>query len=225
MHCWVGGLKNPFMPPDTEIRSWLRLFAQWLHQSQSTRSKHKPIQTYDRWTEGDERVLESRLSLLADDDPRFHRPGAIATWNLVNRTANEAGVLITLDNLYQLSTELKSNKTTEALNRGLERSTGLTHRFQVSWVFKTSQKLQFIVIDSFDIDLANQFVDEAPKDIIRYTALDAFSMRVIPTMGWKERIYHFPWYESIRHLAPRKGCPENPKYRRLCKRIQRVTLT
>ena len=212
------------MAADIELRSWLWVFGQWLRSINKVKLS-KPIVTYDRWVEGDKRVLESRLNLLGESDFRFKRPGAIATWNLVNRSFPAGGVLITLDNLYKLSNELVPNKRTDSIKRGLERSLGLTHRFQASWVVRGSAQFRFIIIDSFDIDLASQFVDEAPRDIIRYVALDAFSMRMIPSMNWQERVYHFPWYETIRQLSPRKGCPENPRYRRLCKRIQRVTLS
>lgn len=209
---------------DTELRSWLWVFGQWLRSINKIKLP-KPAVTYDRWVEGDKRVLESRLNLLSEGDFRFKRPGAIATWNLVNRSFPTGGVLITLDNLYKLSSELPPSNRTELIRRGLERSLGLTHRFQVSWVVRGSAKFRFIIIDSFDVDLASQFVDEAPRDIVKYVALDAFSMRAIPNLSWQERIYHFPWYEVIRQLSPRKGCPENPRYRRLCKRIQQVTLS
>lgn len=210
-----------------DFKAWLKVFGRWLTLFNSSKAKRpKPLVTYERYLEGDNKVLESRLSLLVDNDSRFHRPGAIATWNLINREFPHNGVLITLDNLFRLTAELDpKHKGTDTIKRGLERSLGLTHRFQVSWVVGAHSKFSFVLIDSFDIDLSSQFVDESARDIIRYAAIDAFSMRIIPTIRWSDRIYHFPWYETIRQLSPRKGCPENPRYRRLCRRIQKVTFS
>lgn len=212
------------MNQQSELYSWLWLFGRWLRETTRNKSKlPKPLSVYDRWTEGDKKILESRLALLPDTDSRFRRPGAVATWNLINKEFPAGGVLITLDNLYKLSLELPKDKRGEIVKQGLQRSSGLTHRFQVSWVLKSDRHFRFVVIDSFDIDLASQFIDEAPKDVIRYVALEAFSMRLIPGLNWQQRIYHFPWYETIRWLSSRKGCPENPRHRRLCKRIVKVT--
>ena len=61
------------MLPDFE--AWLRLFGRWLRDYQV--QNPKPLMTEERWIEGKERILESRLSLIADRDIRFNRPGCI----------------------------------------------------------------------------------------------------------------------------------------------------
>lgn len=208
---------------DESFKRWLKIFGLWLKQTQV--KAVKPLITYDRWLEEQPgRILDTRLSMLSDDDIRFKRPGAIATWNLINHSEPNGGVIITLDNLHRLTAQLDSHrKDSEFIRRGLERSLGLTHRFQVSWVFRSGDKFRFVIIDSIDIDLSSQFIDESARDIIRYLAIEAFSMRRIPSMSWRERIYFFPWLDSILQLSPKKGCPDNPRHRRLCRRIQRVS--
>ncbi len=219
-----------------EFNSWLKFFAHWLRSSplgKTDAPRPRALQEYERWLPSEKeqegkRTLDCRLSLLREDDPRIPpRLGGIATWRLINHQAPNGAVLITLDNLFKLSKELPAGGSlTPVIRRGLERSLGLTHRFQVVWLFRSAshKQLRFILIDSFDIDLSCQFVDEAPKDVVKHLAIEVFSMRIIPTLDWKERIYNFPWYELIREFSPRKGCPTEPRYRRLCKRIQNVTI-
>lgn len=216
-----------------ELNSWLRLFARWLRTSVGKQSPVRPqaLQEYERWLpeqEGGKRILDCRLSLLSENDPRIPaRFGGIATWRLIHHQAPNGAILMTLDNLFKLSKELPPNSPlAPVIQRGLERSLGLTHRFQIVWLFRTSahKPLKFILIDAFDIDLSCQFVDESPKDVIKHLAIEVFSMRIIPAMDWQERIYHFPWYELIREFSPRKGCPTDPRHRRLCARIQNVTI-
>jgi hypothetical protein len=216
-----------------EFNCWLRFFAQWLKRSMGKpgQIKSQSVLEYERWlpsTEEDgRRRLASRLSLLNEDDPLIpSRFGAICTWKLICHQAPQGAVLITLDNLFRLSKEIPPNSPfAPSVKTGLQRSLGLTHRFQVIWLFRVNPQkpLRFTLIDAFDIDLSCQYVDESPKDIIKHLAIQTFSMREIPSMDWKERIYFFPWYDLIAELSPRKGCPTNPRYRILCKRIQSVT--
>ncbi len=200
----------------TEVH-WLNLLGRWLLQT--VPKPPKPILIYERRSG---KVLESKLSLLPDSDSRFPlRPGAVATWNLVDRQAPTGGVVITLDNLLRLGKESKQIE----IQRGLERSQNLTHRFQVSWVFKNRDQFRFIVIEAFDVDLSSHYIDEAPREIVRLMALEAFSMRPVPNLPWQERIYHFPWFVTISFFSPRKGCPTNPRSRPLCKRMHKVTFS
>ncbi len=222
---------NSNAEPNQEFSYWIRAFGTWLFLSVAGKSKQelpKTLIEHRRYMDVEgKQILDGRLSLLNDDDPRFpHRPGAIATWNLVNYQAKNGGVLVTLDNLYKLSLQLDpSKKSSDMIRRGLQRSLGLTHRFQVVWIFRSaSNKLRLTVIDAFDIDLASQFIDESAFDVVRIAALEAFSMRPIPSMSWRERIYHFPWENTLKDIAPKKNCPKDPKIRRLCKRCQNVTL-
>lgn len=204
--------------PDLELRSWLQLFGRWL--SQAATKPSKPLMVYER--RSGEKELETKLSLLPDADLRFpRRPGAVSTWLLVDRREPKIGVFITLDNLLALAA---ANPQIE-IKKSLQRSQGLTHRVQVSWAISSPGRFSFIVIDCLDIDLANQYIDEAPREIIRLTALEAFNMRPVEGLPWRDRIYHFPWLDTIQYLAPKKGCPEHPRYRRLCKRIQKVTFS
>jgi hypothetical protein len=197
---------------------WLKLFGRWLLRSVS--KPPTPLFFYEQRAE--EGILNTKLSLLPDSDKRFpQRPGAIATWNLVTKEAPKVGLFLTLDNLIQLDQQTNQIE----IKRGLQRSQGMTHRFQASWVIKPKDRFRFIVIDSFDIDLANQYIDEAPREVVRHVALEAFNMRPVQGLPWRDRIYHFPWLDAIQYIAPKKGCPENPRYRRLCKRIQKVTFS
>lgn len=197
---------------------WLKLLGRWLLQVAP--KPPKPLLIYERRTE---ELLESKLSLLADSDSRFQRPGAVATWLLVDRQEPTVSLFVSLDNLLRLAAEAKEIE----IKRGLERSQGLTHRFQASWVLRSSvgQKFHFIIIEAFDIDLANQYIDEAPREILRHLMLDIFNMRPVPGLKWKERIYNFPWIGTIEYFSSKKGCPTSPRYRRLCKRIQKVTFS
>jgi hypothetical protein len=199
-------------PPEIQ---WLKLLGRWL--SKTAPKPPKPLMFYEKRA-GD--ILDAKLSLLPDFDKRFpSRPGAVASWNLVNRQAPSTGLFITLDNLIRLDRETSQAE----IKRGLERSQGLTHRFQVSWVVGGGDRFHFVVIEAVDIDLSNQYVDEAPAEVIRLTARDAFDMRPVPGLDWKDRIYNFPWLGTIEQFSPKKGCPEHPRHRRLCKRIQKVT--
>lgn len=209
---------TPSIPKMIRVETdWLKLLGRWLLKTAP--KPPDPLIVYKRET-GD--VLDAKLSLLPDTDKRFPlRPGAVATWNLINRQAPNVGLFITLDNLIRLGRETNQVE----IKRGLERSQGMTHRFQVSWVIKASDRFHFVVIEAVDIDLSNQYVDEAPYDVIRLTARDAFDMRPVPGLQWKDRIYNFPWIGTIEHFSPKKGCPEHPRYRRLCKRIQKVTFS
>lgn len=209
----------------TELKAWVQVFGNWLKNQESR--KPLPLITEERYQELPKRALECKLSLLSDEDFRFRRPGAVATWNLIHKDAPTGGLLLTLDNLVRLQLELDPKRqSSEIVKRGLERSMGLTHRFQATWLFKTSQSesLKFVLITSFDIDLSSHYIDEAAREVLRYAALDAFNMRAIPSVPWRERIYHFPWYESIAQISPRKGCPSQPRVRALCRRVQNVTL-
>jgi hypothetical protein len=213
-----------------ELNSWLRLFAQWLKSRKKPQGKKSPaLQEYERWLpeeEGQQRTLDCRLTMLRDDNIAVPRLGGVCTWKLIHHQAPSGAVLITLDNLFRLSKEIPTKSPLyPVIQRGLERSLGLTHRFQVIWLFRTQPEkpLRFTLIDAFDIDLSCQFVDESPKDIIRSLALEVFGMRKVPSLDWKERVFFFPWYDSISELAPRKGCPTNPRHRILCKRIQNIT--
>lgn len=201
--------------PETD---WLKLLGRWLLR---TAAKHpKPLLEYERRTAN---TLDSKLSLLSEADIRFpRRPGAIASWNLIDRQAPAAGVFITLDNLLRLGAESHHPE----IKKGLQRSQNLTHRFQVSWVVRRDkEKFHFVIIDAFDVDLANAYVDEAPKEIIRLVALEAFNMRSVPGLSWQERIYHFPWFNYLQYFSPKKGCPVNPTRRQLCRRMQKVTFS
>lgn len=197
---------------------WLKLLGRWLIKTAVQRPK--PIEVYRR---GTDEILDSKLSLLSEADARFpRRPGAIASWNLVDRQAPKAGVILTLDNLFRLGVESSHPE----IKRGLARSQNLTHRFQVSWVVRRSPgKFHFVIIDAFDIDLSNAYIDEAPREIVRLVALEAFNMRKVPGLSWQERIYHFPWFNQIQYLSPKKGCPVNPQRRQLCQRMQKVTFS
>ncbi len=209
----------------TELKAWIQIFGGWLKTQE--KGKPLPLITEERYQETPKRVLECKLSLLADDDQKSKRPGAIATWNLIHKDAPTGGLLLTLDNLVKLQLELDPKRqSTEIVRRGLERSMGLTHRFQATWLFKNHQsdQLKFVMITAFDIDLSSHYIDEAAREVLRYAALDAFNMRAIPSVPWRERIYHFPWYESIAQISPRKGCPAQPRVRALCRRVQNVTL-
>jgi hypothetical protein len=213
--------------PD-DFRFWLKLFSRWLIGFQSTSAKQqiKPLEFFERRLADGK--LETRLTLLPDNDNRFgRRSGATATWKLVHHAAPGGTLLITLDNLYKLSLEMEPSQQSEIIRRGIERSKGLTHRFQVTWFFWSASagKLRFILIDSFDIDLSSRFVDESARDIIRTVVLDAFTMRSIPSMNWRERIQYFPWAESIRQLSPLKGCPQNPRLRQLTTKMHKVTVS
>lgn len=208
-----------------ELRAWLRIFGRWLMHHQI--AKPKPILTEERWLEGSPRVLESRLSLLPDNDPRFHRPGSVVTWKLVNHQAPNGGVLLTLDNLFRLSAELPKNNNSPLILRGLERSKGMTHRVQAIWLYRYTRdsSLRLVLLSAFDIDLSGHYIDESAKEIIRYTALDAFNMRSVPGLNWRERVSQFPWYETITQLSSRKGGPVNPRVRLLCRRVQKVSMS
>lgn len=209
----------------SDFHFWLKLFGRWLLGMQEFSRKIKPLEVFERrLVDG---KLETRLSMLPDNDTRFGlRPGAIATWKLIHHQARDGALLITLDNLYRLSTEMPATKQAEIIKRGLERSSGLTHRFQATWFFRSeSGKLRFTLIDSFDIDLSSRFVDEPARDIIRLVALDLFTMRPVASMQWRERVQFFPWYESIRQLSPKKGCPQDPRWRQLARRMQKVTIS
>jgi hypothetical protein len=197
---------------------WLKMFGRWL--AKTAPKPPKPLMFYETRA-GD--ILDAKLSLLPDSDKRFpRRPGAVSTWNLVNRQAPNTGLFITLDNLIRLDKETNQAE----IKRGLQRSQGLTHRFQVSWVVKGgSNRFHFVVVEAIDIDLSNQYVDEAPAEIVRLTAREAFDMRPVPGLAWQDRIYNFPWLGTIEHFSPKKGCPEHPRHRRLCMRIQRVTFS
>lgn len=207
-----------------ELKAWLRIFGNWLkhHQTQSP----KPILTEERWLEQTPRKLESRLSLLPDNDPRFKRPGSISTWKIINSSEPNGGLLITLDNLFRLSTELPNNKNSPIILKGLERSRGMTHRFQALWLYRYSKDstLRLVLLSAFDIDLSGHYVDESAKEVVRYTALDVFNMRSVAGLSWRERTAQFPWYETISQLSPRKGCPTNPRVRLLCRRVQKVSM-
>ncbi|HEY9299964.1 MAG TPA: hypothetical protein VIQ31_27080 [Phormidium sp.] len=209
----------------SELKAWIQIFGGWLKVQE--KRKPLPLMTEERYQETPKRVLECRLSLLADDDPKSRRPGAVATWNLIHKDAPTGGLLLTLDNLVRLQLELDPKRqSTEIVKRGLERSMGLTHRFQATWIFKSAQSsnLRFVMITAFDVDLSSHYIDEAAREVLRYAALDAFNMRAIPSVPWRERIYHFPWYESIAQISPRKGCPTQPRVRALCRRVQNVTI-
>lgn len=210
-----------------DFEAWLQLFARWLRDYHST--SPKPLMTEERWIEEkDERVLDSRLSLIPQGDNRFHRPGAVCTWKLVHRDAPNGGVLITLDNLLRLRNQLPPNsKNSPVILQGLERSMGLTHRFQAIWLYRYSadSRLRFILLTAIDIDLSSHYVDESACEVVRYVALDCFNMRSIPSLSWKERVSQFPWYESISQFAPKKGCPSNPRCRVLCRRVQKVSFS
>lgn len=210
---------------DNFFKAWLQVFGRWLmHHNQTP---PKPLMTEERWIEGPPRQLESRLTLLPDEDERFRRPGAIATWKLVNRSAPNGGLLVTLDNLFKLASDLPpTSKSAPIILRGLERSLGLTHRFQAAWIYRYSpeSKLRFIMLACLDIDLSSHYIDESAKEVIRYTVLDAFNMRNT-ALSWQERVTLFPWYETIAQLSPKKGCPSNPRCRVLCRRTQKVTFS
>lgn len=183
------------MLPDFE--AWLRIFGRWLMDYQV--QNPKPLMTEERWIEGSERILESRLSLIPERDIRFNRPGAIATWKLINKDAPNGGVLLTLDNLFRLSRELPAgSKNSPMILRGLERSMGLTHRFQAIWLYRrtSDSKLRFILLSALDIDLSSHYINESAKEVLRYVALGAFNMRSVPSLSWKERMSQFPWYSS-----------------------------
>ncbi len=210
-----------------DFTAWLEIFGRWLKGQEKKPSQ--PIISEERWIEEDNgrRILECRLSLLRDDDNRFVRPGAIATWNLINYQAPQGGLLITLDNLFRLQSQLNpSNPKADLIRKGLHRSLGLTHRFQVTWLFKRDKDspLRFILISALDLDLASQYIDESAKEVVRYVALEAFNMRHVPALPWRERLQQFPWYETIAQIAPRKGCPHNPRVRVLCRRAQKVSM-
>jgi hypothetical protein len=198
---------------------WLKIFGRWLMTLASAPKLPKPLIMYERRA-GES--LDAKLSLLPDSDSRFRqRPGAIATWSLITKEAPHAGVFFTLDNLIQLDQQTNQIE----IKRGLQRSLGMTHRFQVSWVIKPKEQFRFVIIDSFDIDLTHQYIDEAPREIMRHVALEAFNLRPVEGLHWRDRIYHFPWLDAIQYIAPKKGCPEQPRFRRLCKRIQKVTFS
>jgi hypothetical protein len=201
--------------PETD---WLKLLGRWLLKTAP--KPPKSLLVYERRT-GE--ILESKLSLLPDTDKRFFRPGAVATWKLADRREPTVSLFVTLDNLLRLASESKQIE----IQRGLQRSQGMTHRFQASWVVQSAANglFHFVVIEALDIDLSNQYIDEAPREIIRHLVLDVFNMRPVEGLPWRERIYHFPWLDTIQYFAPKKGCPEHPRYRRLCKRIQKVTFS
>lgn len=205
----------PMIQPEVH---WLKLLGRWLLRTAPLPSK--PLIVYERRAGN---VLDSKLSLLPDGDSRYpQRPGAVATWKLVDRQEPRIAVFVTLDNLLRLASESKQVE----IHKGLQRSQGLTHRFQASWVTKsTAGKFHFVVIEAFDVDLSNQYIDEAPREIIRHLVLEVFNMRPVEGLNWRDRIYHFPWLDTIQYFAPKKGCPEHPRYRRLCKRIQKVTFS
>lgn len=209
-----------------DFKAWLWIFGRWLMDYQI--QKPNPLMSEERWIEGKQRVLESRLSLIPDNDVRFQRPGAVCTWKLINKDAVNGGILITLDNLFRLATELpNSSKNSPMILRGLERSMGLTHRFQAIWLYRrtSDSKLRFILLSALDIDLSSHYIDESAREVVRYVALDAFNMRPVPSLSWKERMSQFPWYESLAQFAPKKGCPSNPRCRVLCRRVQKVNFS
>lgn len=209
----------------SELKAWLRVFGNWLMQHQI--ASPQPLMSEERWIESPNRKLESRLSLLPDNDPRFHRPGSVCTWKIINHAEPNGGVLLTLDNLFRLSTELPQNKNAPVILRGLERSMGMTHRFQAIWLYRYTRdsSLRLVLLTAFDIDLSGHYIDESAKEVIRYTALDCFNMRSVPSLSWRERVSQFPWYETIAQLSPRKGCPQNPRVRLLCRRVQKVSMS
>lgn len=208
-----------------EFKAWLRIFGKWLMHHQAV--SPQPLMIEERWIQEPRKSLESRLSLLPDNDPRFHRPGSVATWKIINHSEPNGGVLITLDNLFRLSTELPQNKNAPVILRGLERSMGMTHRFQAIWLYRYSRdsSLRLVLLTAFDIDLSGHYIDEGAREVVRYTALDCFNMRSVPSLSWRERVSQFPWYETIAQLSPRKGCPSNPRVRLLCRRVQKVSMS
>lgn len=207
-----------------ELKAWLRLFGVWLRQHQI--QTPQPLFSEERWIETPTRKLESRLSLLPDEDKRFKRPGSVCTWKIINHSEPNGGVLITLDNLFKLSSELPKSKNSPLILKGLERSKGLTHRFQAIWLYRYAQDapLRLVLLTAFDIDLSSHYVDESAKEVTRYLALDVFNMRSVPSLSWRERVSQFPWYETISQLSPRKGCPSNPRVRVLFRRVQKVSM-
>lgn len=208
-----------------ELKAWLLVFGRWLMHHQI--AAPNPLITEERWIEVPKRVLETRLSLLPDDDPRFQRPGSIATWKLIHRSEPNGGLLLTLDNLFRLSADLPQSKNGTIIRRGLERSKGLTHRFQAIWLYRYTRdsSLRLVLLSAFDIDLSGHYVDETAKETIRYTALDCFNMRSVPSLSWRERVSQFPWYETIAQLSARKGGPVTPRVRLLCRRVQKVSMS
>lgn len=208
-----------------ELRAWLRIFGRWLVHYQQ--EPPLPLLTQERWIESKPRVLEARLSLLADYDERFRRPGSVSTWKLVHYSEPNGGLLLTLDNLFRLSAELPKNRNAPVILRGLERSAGLTHRFQAIWIYRyhSSSPLRLVLLSAFDIDLSGHYIDEGAKEVLRYAALDCFDMRSVPSLRWKERVSQFPWYETLSQFSSAKGCPSNPRVRLLCRRVQKVSMS